>query len=451
MVVREMDFVPCTDKDEEIMLKEIGVESIEALLADIPQSLKSFKLNIPKALSEMELVKELKSAAEKNINVSEYTSFLGAGAYEHFIPSVVNHLSSRGEFVTCYTPYQAEVSQGTLQAIYEFQSMICELTAMDVANASMYDGASALAEAAVLSIRHTGRRKVVISQTVHPEYRAVVKTYLQCLNIEIVDISATDGITDIEALSKAVDDNTASVLIQMPNFFGCLEEVDDLAKAAHKHSALFIACVNPISLGIIKPPGDYGADIAVGEAQSMGNPLNYGGPYIGFFAVKKELMRKIPGRIAGATTDVKGQRAFVLTLQAREQHIRRQKATSNICTNQALCALRTCIYLSVLGKQGFAELARLNLQKSHYAIEEICKLKGFEPLFNKPFFNEFVIRITDGRTARQINESLLKEKIIGGLDLSRFYPPLADSMLFCVTETKSKNDIDRLVTALAKM
>ncbi|MGR3309386.1 MAG: aminomethyl-transferring glycine dehydrogenase subunit GcvPA [Candidatus Brocadiales bacterium] len=445
-----MDFVPSTDKDKEIMLKEVGVKSVEALLTDIPQSLRKFDLNIPKTLSEMELVKELKAAAEKNINVSEYTSFLGAGAYEHFIPSVVNYLASRGEFATCYTPYQAEVSQGTLQAIYEFQSMICELTAMDVANASMYDGASALAEAAVLSIRHTDRQKVVISQAVHPEYREVVKTYLHCLNIEIVEIPAPDGTTDIDALSHAVDDGTASVLIQMPNFFGCLEEVDYIAKAAHKHGALFIACVNPISLGIIKPPGSYGADIAVGEAQSLGNPLNYGGPYIGFFAVKKELMRKVPGRIVGATTDVKGRRAFVLTLQAREQHIRRQKATSNICTNQALCALRTCIYLSVLGKQGLAELARLNLHKSHYALEEICKLQGFEPLFNKPFFNEFVIRVTDSRTAEQINESLLKEKIIGGLDLSRFYPALKNSMLFCITETKNKNDIDRLVAGLGK-
>jgi glycine dehydrogenase subunit 1 len=445
-----MDFVPCTDKDKEVMLKEIGVGGIEALLADIPQSLKKFDLNLPKALSEMELVKELKSAAEKNVNVSEYTSFLGAGAYEHFIPSVVDHLSSRGEFATSYTPYQAEVSQGTLQAIYEFQSMICELTAMDVANASMYDGASALAEAAVLSIRHTDRHKVVISQAVHPEYREALKTYLQCLNIEIVEIPAIEGITDVDALSRTVDDDTASVLIQMPNFFGCLEEVDEIAKVAHKHGALFIACVNPISLGIIKPPGDYGADIAVGEAQGMGNPLYYGGPYIGFFAVKKELMRRVPGRIAGATTDVKGRRAFVLTLQAREQHIRRQKATSNICTNQALCALRTCIYLSILGKQGFTKLARLNLRKSHYAMEEICKLKGFEPLFNKPFFNEFAIRVTDGRTAQQINESLLKEKIIGGLDLSRFYPALKNSMLFCVTETKGKDDIDRLAAALGK-
>ncbi len=445
-----MDFVPSTDKDREIMLKEIGVESVEALLTDIPQGLRKFDLNIPKTLSEMELVKELKTAAEKNINVSEYTSFLGAGAYEHFIPSVVNYLASRGEFATCYTPYQAEVSQGTLQAIYEFQSMICELTAMDVANASMYDGASALAEAAVLSLRHTDRQKVVISQAVHPEYREVVKTYLQCLNIEIVEIPAPDGTTDIDVLSRTVDDDTASVLIQMPNFFGCLEEVDDLAKAAHKHGALLIACVNPISLGIIKPPGGYGADIVVGEAQSLGNPLNYGGPYIGFFAVKKELMRKVPGRIVGATTDIKGRRAFVLTLQAREQHIRRQKATSNICTNQALCALRTCIYLCVLGKQGLADLARLNIHKSHYAMEEISKLQGFEPLFNKPFFNEFAIKATDGRTAEQINESLLKEKIIGGLNLSGFYPALKNSMLFCVTETKSKDDIDRLVTALVK-
>ncbi|HHT9126785.1 MAG TPA: aminomethyl-transferring glycine dehydrogenase subunit GcvPA [Candidatus Brocadiia bacterium] len=445
-----MDFVPCTDKDKELMLKEIGVDSIEALLADIPESLKKFDLKLPKALSEMELVKELKAVSEENINVGQYASFLGAGAYEHFIPSVVNALASRGEFVTSYTPYQAEVSQGTLQAIYEFQSMICELTVMDVANASMYDGASALAEAALLSIRHTCRRKIVISQAVHPEYRQVVKTYLQCLNIEIIEIPAPDGTTDIDALKTAVDDGTASLLIQMPNFFGCLEEINDIAKAAHKHGALFIACVNPISLGIIKPPGEYGADIAVGEGQSVGNPLYYGGPYIGFFAVKKELMRKIPGRIAGATTDAKGRRAFVLTLQAREQHIRRQKATSNICTNQALCALRTCIYLSILGKQGLAELARLNLHKSHYAMEEICKLKGFEPLFKKPFFNEFAIRVTDDRTIDLINESLLKERIIGGLDLARFYPALKDSMLLCVTETKCKDDIDRLVSALVK-
>ncbi|OHC02923.1 MAG: glycine dehydrogenase (aminomethyl-transferring), partial [Planctomycetes bacterium RIFCSPLOWO2_12_FULL_40_19] len=348
----KINYTPNTESDIKLMLKEIGVNSIEDLLADIPEELLCKKINIPAGISEMELKHSLKSLSDKNASLNKYASYLGAGTYEHFIPCIVDHLSSRGEFYTCYTPYQPEVSQGTLQGIYEFQSMMCELLAMDVANASMYDGASALAEAAMLAIRYKQKKNVLISKTVHPEYREVISTYLQELDVKLIEVEMEDGITSISNLDAMIDNNTACVLIQTPNFFGCLEETEELAGLTHKNEALFVACVNPMSLGIIKPPGEYGADIAVGDIQALGNYINYGGPHAGFFAVNKEFIRKMPGRLAGATVDTKGRRAFTLTLQTREQHIRRAKATSNICTNQQLLALRTCIYLSTLGKEG---------------------------------------------------------------------------------------------------
>jgi glycine dehydrogenase subunit 1 len=335
--------------------------------------------------------------------------------------------------------------------IYEFQTLMCELTGMDVANASMYDGSTALAEAALLAVRLKERNKIVCSRAIHPEYRQVLKTYLMCFHAEIVEIDTPEGITPIEELKKLIDDKTAAVLIQNPNFFGCIEDMETISNIVHKYDMLFIACMNPISLGILKPPGEYNADIAVGEAQVLGNYLNYGGPYLGFFTVKNEFLRKMPGRIAGETVDSNGKRCFVLTLQAREQHIRREKATSNICTNQALLALRACIYLCALGKKGIAELANLNIQKSHYAYESLCTLKNLEPTFRKPFFNEFAIRIKSNLNVNKINERLLKNGIVGGLDLSGFYPKLKNDMLLCVTETKSKDSIDRLITELSKI
>ncbi len=335
-----MDYIPNTECDKEKMLKEMGIPSLETLLENIPPAFRKSSSALPPGLSEPEVLRVLRSLSEKNTNAGTCISFLGAGAYEHYIPSLVDHLASRGEFYTCYTPYQPEVSQGTLQVIYEFQTLMCELTGMDVANSSMYDGSTALTEAALLSIRLKEKNKIICSRAIHPEYRHVLRTYVKGLHTEIVEIDIPEGITDINQLEKVIGDNTAAVLVQNPNFFGCIEDMEAISDVTHRHDALFLACVNPVSLGILKPPGEYNADIAVGEAQVLGNYLNYGGPYLGFFTVKKDLLRKMPGRIAGETIDSHGKRCFVLTLQAREQHIRREKATSNICTNQALLALR---------------------------------------------------------------------------------------------------------------
>ncbi len=446
-----MDYVPNTEGDKEKMLHEMGISSFEPLLEGIPKTLRNFSLKLPYGLSEPQVLKSLKYLSEKNTNTGQRISFLGAGAYEHYIPSLVDHLALRSEFYTCYTPYQPEVSQGTLQAIYEFQSLMCELTDMDVANASMYDGSTAFAEAALLSIRLKGKNKIICSRATHPEYRQVLSTYLKGMHTEILEIDTPDGITDMNQLEGAIDDNTAAVLIQSPNFFGCIEDMETISQITHRHDALFIACVNPISLGILKPPGEYDADIAVGEAQVLGNYLNYGGPYLGFFTVKKEFLHKMPGRIAGETVDHHGTRCFVLTLQAREQHIRREKATSNICTNQSLLALRACIYLCTLGKKGLAELSRLNVQKSHYTYERLCTLDIFEPAFKQPFFNEFAMKSKSALSIRKINECLIKKGIIGGLELSEYYPELANSMLLCVTETKTKESIDQLIAELTNL
>jgi glycine dehydrogenase subunit 1 len=445
----KINYTPNTEADIKLMLEEIGIRSVNDLLLDIPKELLCKSIKIPDGISEMELKRSLKSLSDKNASLNKYTSFLGAGAYEHFIPGVVDHLSGRGEFYTCYTPYQPEVSQGTLQAMYEFQSMMCELLAMDVTNASMYDGASALAEAAILALKYKRNEKVLVSRTLHPEYREVLSTYLQGSNIKLVEIEMQNGITSIPDLESKIDRNTACVLIQTPNFFGCLEDYEELVELTHENEALFIACVNPMALGIIKPPGEYNADIAVGDVQVLGNYVSYGGPHAGFFATRKELMRKMPGRIAGATTDSKGRRAYTLTLQAREQQIRRAKATSNICTNQQLLALRTCIYLSTLGKAGMIEVGELNVYKSHYAMTRLCELDMIEPLFDKPFFNEFAIKVSGGCEVKDINSRLFDAGIIGGLDISRFYPEIRNAMLLCVTETKSKGDIDKFVNAIS--
>lgn len=447
----KINYTPNTDADIRLMLEEIGIKSVDELLQDIPKELLCKSINIPDGMSELELKQSLKLLSDKNANINKYTSYLGAGAYEHFIPSVVDHLSSRGEFYTCYTPYQPEASQGTLQAMYEFQSMMCELLAMDVTNASMYDGASALAEAAILAIKYKQKEKILVSKTVHPEYREVISTYLQGLDVKLYELEIENGVTSVSELESKIDKNTACVLIQTPNFFGCLEDIEELVALTHKNEALFVACVNPMSLGIIKPPGEYNADIAVGDIQALGNYVYYGGPHAGFFATSKELMRKIPGRLAGATTDSKGRRAFVLTLQTREQHIRRGKATSNICTNQQLLALRTCVYLSTLGKAGMIEAGKLNVYKSHYAMTRLCEHDKIEPLFDRPFFNEFAIKFSGGNRIKDINKRLFEAGIIGGLDISHFYPDIKNAMLLCVTETKSREDIDKLVSTISKI
>lgn len=442
-----MNFIPNTAQERQEMLARIGVDDLSELFSDIPANLKLNRaLDIPAGLAEQDLVRHVRSLAGRTAHAGEYLTFLGAGAYEHYVPSFVDHLLQRSEFSTAYTPYQPEISQGTLTAIYEYQTMVCELTAMDVANASMYDGASAMAEAALMACDSTKRNQVMMSRAIHPDFQAVVRTYLAGRGVELLEIPADGGVTDLSRLEKRVSNKTAAVLMQNPNFFGCLEDGAKLAEVTHAAGALLIAAVNPVSLGLLKAPGEYGADIAVGEGQPFGNPINFGGPFLGFLACKEKYMRRMPGRIVGAAVDRNGRRAFVLTLQAREQHIRREKAASNICSNEGLCALAFTMHLSALGKEGLGKLAHLNLQKAHYAAGEITKLPGYELAFSSPFFNEFVIKTV--LEPAKITAGLLKEKIVGGLDLGRFIPELKNHLLFCVTETKRKEDIDRLAAVL---
>lgn len=445
-----MNYVPNTAGQRERLLARIGVQSIDELFKDIPETVRlKTNLSVPGGLAEQDLVKLVKGIASRNGNLEEYTSYLGAGAYEHYIPSYVDQLLLRSEFYTAYTPYQPEISQGTLMAIYEYQTLVCELTGMDAANASMYDGASALAEAALMSCDATRRKTVLVPTTIHPEYREVLQTYLPPRGVEMVEVPSQDGVMDLAALGELLGKHVAGVLLQSPNFFGAIEKAEEIGKLAHDQGALFIMSVNPVSLGLLKSPGELGADIVAGEGQPFGNPLNYGGPFLGLLATRDKYVRRMPGRIVGATTDKNGKKGYVLTLQAREQHIRREKATSNICSNEALCALAFTIHLTGLGKKGLKDMANLNLQKAHYAAQEILKLPGMRLAFAQPFFHEFVIE-TEVSPAK-INKALLKDKIIGGLDLSRFYSEMDHHLLFCVTETKSKADIDRLVARMGEV
>ena len=441
-----MHYISNTAEDKAEMLKAIGAPSFESLLANIPKSLRGTDLKLPEGISELELNREMDAIARKNKNFKYHIPFLGAGNYDHFVPAVTERLASRGEFITAYTPYQGEASQGTLQSMYEYQSLICELTGMDTSNASMYDGASSLAEAVLLALHSTGRKKIILPDTIHPEYREVVRTYLSYVDVEIVPVPGKDGTTDLAALEKALDENVAAVAVQQPNFFGILEETNKISALAKKTGALTIAAVNPVSLGIVSPPGEYDADIAVGEGQPLGNPVAFGGPHFGFFAVKEPLLRKIPGRISGMTVDKFGRRAFVLTLQAREQHIRREKATSNICTNQALCALKGAIYLCLLGKKGVKKLALLNLTKAHDAYEQLLKIKGVRAFSNKPFFNEFAVFIDRDRA--KLRENLRKRKILGPLSLENFYPEMKNAYLVAVTEKRTREDVEQLAAAI---
>ena len=444
-----MNFIPHTEKDRQEMLKFLGLKSVDELFVDIDKRLILKKnLDLPEAMSELELSKHMLTLSEKNGETLHKSCFLGAGAYNHFIPSIVNHVISRSEFYTAYTPYQPEVSQGTLQAIFEYQTMIANLTGMDVVNASVYDGASALAEAAIMTANITDRNEIIISSTIHPEYRKVVKTYCNSHDLKLTEVSFDDGITNLNDLKKNISDRTAAVFIQNPNFFGCIENVLEIEKICHDKKALFVvSIVEPTSLGLLKAPGDYGADIVTGEGQSFGNPLSFGGPYFGFMGTKKEYMRYIPGRLSGMTVDSKGRRGFVLTLQTREQHIRRERASSNICTNQALNALAAAVYLTSLGKSGLKEVANLCHQKAHYAFEKIKEIPGFEPVFKVPFYNEFVIECPV--KPEKLNEKLLEKNIIGGFNLEKFYPKLKNAMLFCVTEKNTKQEIDRLVKVMS--
>lgn len=436
-------YLPLTDSNQKEMLDLIGITSVDELFSDIPKDvLFTERLAIKEAASERELTKEFLQLANKNVNTLSHASFLGAGVYDHYIPSVVDHVIRRSEFYTAYTPYQPEISQGELQAIFEFQTMICELTQMDVANSSMYDGATALAEAAMLAVGHTKRKKVLLSMAIHPEYREVVKTYAKGQRIEVVEVPVTNGTTDLKALEQLMDDSVAGVLVQYPNFFGRLEDMQQVKAFTQKNKSLFIVSSNPLSLGVLKPPGEFGADIVTGDVQVFGVSANYGGPHCGFFAVTNALVRKIPGRLVGQTLDLEGRRGFVLTLQAREQHIRRQKATSNICSNQALIALAASVTMSALGKQGVQEVAKQCIQKANYAKQQF-KENGFEIIYEGPMFHEFVVKLNKG--VKEINKHLITKGFIGGLDLSGYFEELTNCMLICVTEIRTKEEIDQFI------
>ena len=440
-------YLPQTDQDKREMLEALGISSVEELFADIPEEVR-FKgeLQIPPALSEPELVKYFTGLSNQNVNFSTHINFLGAGVYQHYIPSTVNHMLLRGEFFTAYTPYQPEISQGELQAIFEYQTMVCELTGMEVANSSMYDGATSLAEAAMMAAGHTGKKKVIVSRAVHPESRGVLASYAHGQGVELVEVGLTaDGVTDMDALQNLIDETTAAVVVQYPNFFGNVEDLAALEPIIHGKGALMIVSANPLALGILEAPGKLGADIVAGDMQPFGIPASFGGPHCGYFATTSKLMRKMPGRIVGQTKDENGKRGFVLTLQAREQHIRREKATSNICSNQALLALAASITLTALGKQGVQEMAMMNLQKAHYA-KKALQAKGFDVLFDSPFFHEFAVKLT--KPVAEVNKELLKAGIIGGYDLGIDYPEFAGHMLLAVTELRTKDEIDTLVREL---
>jgi len=443
-------YVPNTSQDQQVMLERLGLDSMDQLFDAVPHKvcLKD-KLNIPEPLSEMELVRHMRDIAAKNKTVGECTCFLGAGAYDRYIPSVVGHILGRQEFYTAYTPYQPEVSQGTLQAIFEYQTMVCELTGMDVANASMYDGASALAESVCMACQATGRKKALIARTVHPQSREVACTYSMFRGVQLYEIGYDDGRVDMEQLKRLISDDVAAVVVQNPNFFGVVEMLDEIADVVHHYGALLVVSVNPISLAVLKPPGHSGADIVVGEGQSFGNPLNFGGPYLGFMATTQKLVRRMPGRIVGQTVDLSGNRAFALTLQTREQHIRREKATSNICSNQALNALAATVYLTVMGREGLKEVALLSMQKAHYAFGEIVSQAQCSAIFSAPFFDEFVVKTPV--PVEELNQKLLGHGIIGGYAVERDYPELKGAWLVAVTEKRSREEIDALVKEVGEL
>jgi glycine dehydrogenase subunit 1 len=446
-------FTPHTDSEKREMLQAIGAQNIEDLFKDIPEAYRFPKLDLPPALSEMEIMAELQELASANNATNELACFLGAGAYDHYIPAAIDSIIRRSEFYTSYTPYQPEISQGTLQAIFEYQSLIAALTGMEVANASHYDGATAAAEAVIMAYHHfRGKRpKVVISPTLHPQYRSVMRTYTQG-NKEIIILgddpaSALDSRPD--ALLPFIDQQAALVMIQYPDFLGRVMDYSNLVQAAHTAGALVAFSVNPIALGLFKTPGELGADIVVGEGQPLGIPLNFGGPYLGIFATHKELVRKISGRLVGESVDTHGKRAYVLTLTAREQHIRREKATSNICTNQGLLALTAALYLSLLGRHGLRQVAELCYHKAHYAARLIGKLPDYHLCFNDPFFNEFVVCCP--RPVDEINADLLDQGILGGYNLGKDYPTLENHMLVAVTEKNTKDQIDEFCLALEEV
>ena len=440
-----MPYIPNTDRDRDEMLSEIGLSSLSDLFSDIPEELRTDTLDVPGPLSEAELTRHMSRLASMNRTTNDVLSFLGGGVYDHIIPSVVRHVTGLPHFYTAYTPYQAEVSQGTLQSIYEFQSLICRLTGLGVANASLYDGASAAAEACLMALGITRRNKVVIPDTVNPATRSVVSTYLEASNVETAEVSAPGGTLDPDAVRQHVD-GAAAVLVQHPNYFGALEPVAAVGEMCEKAGALLIASVDPVSLGALRPPGEYGAAIAVGEGQSLGSPVAFGGPLLGFMAAERKHIRRMPGRIIGATADASGRRGFVMTLQTREQHIRREKATSNICTNQGLLALAAAVHLSVLGRRGFRELSEQVVSKAHYAARSLAGVPGIELRFDAPFFREFVIELPV--PAEDVITELSGVGIWPGIPCGRYYDGMDRCLLVSVTERHRREDIDSLVSAL---
>jgi len=440
-----MRYLPKSDAERRAILAELGLDSMDQLFASIPEACRLKRpLEVPGPLSEKEIIDYFRARAAEN--AAGYTSFLGAGVYNHLRSVVADALIQRGEFLTSYTPYQAEISQGTLQAIFEFQTLMCQLTGQEVANASMYDGSTATAEAAMMAVRLTGRRRLVVSRALHPEYRQVVDTYADHLGLEVAEVpfDAATGQTDLAAARAALNDATAAVVLQSPNFLGVLEAVPHFSELAHGPGALLVVAVaEAVALGAVRPPAE--ADIVAMEAQSLGLAPSFGGPFAGVIATREKFVRQMPGRLAGQTTDGAGRRGFVLTLATREQHIRREKATSNICTNQALCALAVTMHLALLGKEGLREMAAQNLAKARYAVAEFERLPGVRRAFSAPFFNEAALEFP--RSVRMINQELLREKIIGPLPLGPFFPEQTKRGLLCVTEVHSRQDVDRLVAA----
>jgi glycine dehydrogenase subunit 1 len=445
-------FIPHTDADREAMLRTIGVEKLEDLFLVVPEKYRFPELDLPPALTEMEVMAQMQDMAWANETTHDLSCFLGAGAYNHYVPAAVDSILRRGEFLTAYTPYQPELSQGTLQVIFEYQSLIAALTEMEVCNASHYDGATAVAEAVNMAYANfRGKRsKIILSPALHPQYRQTVRTYAQNSPLTLVgDSPEINPETSPDSLFSLIDDNTALVVVQYPDFLGRIYDYKALAEAAHAAGALLCVAINPIALGLLTPPGLMDADIVTGEGQPLGIPLSYGGPYLGLFATRKEYVRKMAGRLAGETVDNRGQKAFVLTLTAREQHIRREKATSNICTNQGLMALASAVYLSLLGKNGLRQLAELCYHKAHYTAQQITSLPGYRLWSDAPFFNEFVVKCP--APVSEINELLLDHGILGGYDLGKDYPEMATHMLVAVTEMNSREEIEMLVNVLSEV
>ncbi|MBI1745976.1 MAG: aminomethyl-transferring glycine dehydrogenase subunit GcvPA [Acidobacteria bacterium] len=445
-----MRYISSSNVEAQAMLQSMGLTAIEQLFGGIPEAIRLNRdLDLPLGLSESETVKLFRKFSADTAHTNDSTYFLGAGAYNHFIPVVIDPIIQRSEFLTAYTPYQPEISQGTLQVIFEFQTLICQLTGMEVANASLYDGSTAMAEAVLMANRVNDRKKILVSSTVHPHYREVLHTYTKNLDLKVItlDFDRQTGLMDLDRLGESLGSDCAAVVIQNPNFFGCIEDVVDVAALAHRHGALLIVMVTEaLALALLKPPSELGADIVAGEAQSFGVPIGFGGPYLGFFATRDKYKRSMPGRLAGRALDANGNPGFVLTLATREQFIRREKATSNICTNEGLCALMATIFLCTLGKQGLRAMAEQNVQKAHYAAAAIARAGSYRQAFSAPFFNEFVV--TGPTDATRLAESLLKKKIVGGLPLGRYYPAWPNSSLLCVTEQNIKAEIDRLVAEL---